>query len=138
MSHSLIDQVGLPELQVSSTMRAAATSIAASFHAYQASCYSLPKARARGEIPANLQAQRERKAAYHLALKFLATATVKENPRYRVDAYPDLAPEDRHQLERLLHSYLDGRLNQLIAEQAREQPSIAHRAEHHPVMDGPW
>lgn len=128
----------LPELSVSDSMRAAARSVAAGFHAYQTACYDLPKARQAGAIPANLQSQRERKQAYHLALKFLATATLKENPAYGEAAWAHLEEPARGQMQALLERYLDGRLNTLIREVASGRPELVHQADHHPVMRGPW
>ena len=137
-SEALVPQGSLPELRISASMRSAASSVAASFNAYQSSCYDLPNARDAGEIPQNLQAQRERKQAYHLALKFLSTATLKENPDYNIEHYGHLADEAQQQLQALLTPYLDRKLNDLVKEEANKTGHIRYQTSDHPVVNGPW
>lgn len=127
-----------PEFTVSASMRAAACAVAASFHAYQQSCYDLPKTKGAQKIQQLLQSQRERKQAYHLALKFLGAAAIKENPTYDLNAQTQIGVDQSKELEPLLKKYLDKRLNELIQHEIHSNPLIKNTADSHPVMDGPW
>ena len=82
-----------------------------------------------------LKAQKERKNAYHLALKFLSTATLKENPEYNLEKY---APSQAEELKPLLERFLENKLNELVKHESAENPLIRNTAPHHPVIQGPW
>lgn len=140
MTHqeALLPQGALPELRISASMRSAAASIAACFSAYQQSCYDLPKAQKQERIPQNLQSQRERKQAYHLALKFLHTATLKENPDYHLANHTQRPDQKTSQLQELIDAYLDRKLNALIHLEANKIGDIAYQTNDHPVTRGPW
>lgn len=124
-----------PEFHVSASMRAAASAVAASFHAYQQSCFDMPAAHGAAQLQKLLQAQRERRQAYHLALKFLSTAALKENPAYEIG---NLQQDRGKELADLLQHYLNKRLNQLISEECTANPLIKNTLLDHPVMQGPW
>ena len=128
----------LPEFTVDSTMQAAASTVAASFHAYQQSCFDLPSAANVKEIQANLLAQKERRQAYHLAMQFLKTAAMKANPGYDMASQPQLSAAQARELSPLLDEYLDRQLNLLIQKEATANPLIRNIAAHHPVISGPW
>lgn len=136
MSESL--QAPLPEFTVNASMRAAASSVAASFHAYQQSCFDMPNAKNTDEIRILLKSQRERKDAYHLAMKFLSAASLKANPAYDLAANKQLSPKQSAELSPLLEQYLETRLNQLIQSETEANPLICNTSDYHPVIAGPW
>ena len=130
--------MALPELSISGSMRTAARSVAATFHAYQAACLAMPQANGEADLAKLLKQQKETKKAYHLALKFLSTATLKENAAYDANAHREASEAVRDELQPLLQDYLDKRLNQLVAEEAAKHATLANQADNHPVMRGPW
>ena len=85
-----------------------------------------------------LKAQRERKQAYHLALKFLSTATLKENPAYNAESEDLYSAEQATEIKPLFERYLETRLNELIRTETNANPLIRNTAKHHPVIAGPW
>jgi hypothetical protein len=128
----------LPAFSVSPTMKAAASAVAASFHAYQQSCFDMPKVQGTDQMQPTLKAQRERKQAYHLALKFLSTATLKENPAYNAESTDLYSSEQATEIKPLFDRYLETRLNELIRSENSTNPLIRNTAEQHPVIAGPW
>ena len=128
--------MSLPEFSISPSMRSAASAVAACFHAYQQSCFDLPATKGVANIQALLRAQRERKQAYHLALKFLETASLKENPAYDLSARDGLSESQIQELTPLITHYLDSRLNQLIQSEVAANPLITNTHSDHPILRG--
>lgn len=126
--------MSLPEFSISPSMRSAANAVAACYHAYQQSCFDLPKTKGVAKIQALLLAQRERKSAYQLALQFLATATLKANPAYDVAARAGLSAEQINELSPLITHYVDTRLNTLIQQEIAANPLIVNTDSSHPIL----
>jgi len=88
-------------------MRTAAQGVALTHAHYLEHCHIMPKLKGKPEAMAVALTQRkEAHQAYHLALIFLKTATLKANPQFGV--IPDM------QLQERLNQWIDGQLNQLI------------------------
>ena len=106
------------KLGISDVMRTAAKSVAMTHEHYQQHCDVMHKLKGKPDaMAAALTQRKEAHVAYHVALSFLKTATLKANPQLNQEAQPVLQAK--------LNRWADEQLNRLIGD--GKVPETAHQ-----------
>ena len=111
-------------------MRTAAKSVAVTHAHYVEHCNVMSKLKGKPEAMAiNLKQRKDAHVAYHVALAFLKTATLKHNPQLDLGQNQSITWKDRPAKQELLNTHVDAVLNQLIHEQ-EEQAALPEKTDH--------